>query len=145
MDTEAELAEAVELARKAVERHAEAKKAVERHAAAKKAVDERRRRLQQEEDVVAVLDDSGGGVGFEFRGPIEAAVKMAKKRPTGPEAAESEAKKVKQERDGCDGDGPESYHWKNVMKGSDCVGEDGVVNLDKFSEVQVRHGPQVQQ
>ena len=142
VDTEAKLLEAVEVARKAVERHVEAKKAVEQHAAKKAAADERRRQVQQADDV---LDDSGGGVGFEFRGPIEAAVKIANKRPTGPEAAELEAKRIKLEKDGGDGDGTESYHWKNVMKGSDCVGEDGVVNLDKFSEVQVRHGPQVQQ
>ena len=64
VDTEAELAEAVELARKAVERHAEAKKAVERHAAAKKAVDERRRRLQQEEDVVRTIAVAVLGLSF---------------------------------------------------------------------------------
>ena len=63
-------------------------------------------------------------------------MKMAKKRPTGPEAAESEAKKVKQERDGGDGDGTEAYHWKNVMKGSKHMGEDGVFDITGFSEVQ---------
>ena len=141
-DTEAKLLEAVELARKAVEQHAEAKKAVEQRAAKKAAADERRRQVQQAEDE---LDDSGGGVGFEFQVAVEAAVKKVKKKPTGPEAAELEAKRIKVEKDGGDGDGSETWHWKNVMKGSDCVGEDGAVDLDKFSEVQVRHGSQVQQ
>ena len=141
MDTaQAALAEAVEQARKAESLHA----------VAKKAVDERRRRLQQEEDVEQ--DDSGGGVGVEYRVPIEAAVKrakiaqtQAKKRPKAEEAEESDAKKLKKERDGGDGDGSEPWHWQNVMKGSSHMVEDGVFDIEGFSEVQVRHGPQVQQ
>ena len=141
-DTEAKLLVAVELARKAVEEHAEAKKAVEQRAAKKAAADERRRQVQQAGDE---LEDSGGGVGVEFQVAVEAAVKQVKRKPTGPEAAELEAKRIKQEKDGGDGDGSQPYHWKNVFEGSDCVGEDGAVDLDKFSEVQVRHGSQVQQ
>ena len=137
---QAALAEAVEQARKAESQHA----------VAKKAVDERRRRLQQEEDVEQ--DDSGGGVGVEARVPIEAAVKrakiaqtQAKKRPKAEEAEESDAKKVKKEKDAGDGDGSEPWHWQNVMKGSSHMGKDGVFDIEGFSEVQVRHGPQVQQ
>ena len=51
----------------------------------------------------------------------------------------------KDNKDTNDGDGSNVWDWSNVMKGSDCVGEDGVVDLDKFSEVQVRHSPRVQQ
>ena len=70
---------------------------------------------------------------------------QAKKRETTEEAHGADGKKVKKEKDTGDGDGSEVWHWANVVKGSDHVGEDGVVNLEKFSEVQVRHGPQVQQ
>ena len=120
---------------------------------AKEAVDERRKRLQQEEDVEQ--DDSGGGVGvrIEARVPIEAAVKrakraaetQAKKRAKAEEAEESDAMKVKKDKDAGDGDGSEIWHWQNVMKGSKHMGKYGVFDIEGFSEVQVRHGPQVRQ
>ena len=52
---------------------------------------------------------------------------------------------MKEDKDAGDGDGTEPWHWSTLMKHSEHVGEDGVVNLEEFSEAQVRHGPQVQQ
>ena len=77
----------------------------------------------------------------------DADANQAKKRErTEEEAHRADEKKVKMEKeDTGDGDGSESWHWVSVMKGSEHVGEDGVVDLEKFSEAQVRHGPQVQQ
>ena len=110
-DTEAKLLEAVELARKAVEQHAEAKKAVEGAAAKKAAAVERRRQVEE-------AADRGGGVGMEFQAGVEAALQKAKRRLTEPEAAELEANRIKVAKDAGDGDGTETYHWGNVMKGS---------------------------
>jgi hypothetical protein len=121
----------------------EARKAKLHHAVAKEAV-ERRKWIQPEVEVEQ--DDGGGGVGIEaVKRAKTTRESQAKKRETTEKAHGVDGKKVKKEKDTGDGDGSEPWHWANVMKGSDHVGEEGVVTLEKFSEVQVRHSSRVQQ